>query len=69
MLLIYAVVSWLPSLRGRWTEYLEMFIEPVLLPLRRVIPPFGGLDISFLVLLLILDFVRSALVAHSCPVL
>jgi YggT family protein len=57
ILLVYAVVSWIPDLRGRWTVYLAMLVEPVLTPLRRVLPTGGGLDWSFLVLILLLQFV------------
>ena len=35
--------------------------EPVLRPLRRYIPPVGGLDLSFLVLILLLGFARGQL--------
>jgi YggT family protein len=57
LLLIYAVISWIPDLRrGRWVYYLASVIEPVLVPIRRIIPPLGGLDIAFLVLLLLLQF-------------
>lgn len=53
LLLVYAVVSWIPDLRrGRWVYYLAAVIEPVLIPIRRIIPPLGGLDLAFLVLLL-----------------
>jgi YggT family protein len=65
LLLVYAVVSWIPDLRrGRWVYYLASLIEPVLMPIRRIIPPLGGLDLAFLVLLLVLQlFVRPGL-AH-----
>jgi YggT family protein len=56
LLIVYAVLSWFPDLRGRWTYYLAAVIEPVLMPIRRVIPPLGGLDLAFLVLLLVLQF-------------
>jgi len=56
LLIIYAVISWVPDLRrGRWVYYLASVIEPVLIPIRRVIPPMGGLDVAFLVLLLVLQ--------------
>jgi YggT family protein len=63
LLLIYAVISWIPDLRrGRWVYYLASVIEPVLSPIRRIIPPLGGLDLAFLVLLLALQLlVRPAL--------
>ncbi|HTV72417.1 MAG TPA: YggT family protein [Candidatus Acidoferrales bacterium] len=66
VLVIYAVVSWIPSLRGRWTDYVAMLVEPVLMPLRRVIPPLGGLDISFLVLILVVQWLSRVIVPASC---
>jgi uncharacterized protein YggT (Ycf19 family) len=45
-------------------------IEPVLAPIRRIIPPAGGIDLAFLVLLLFLQlFVARALFSleiNSC---
>jgi YggT family protein len=57
VMLVYALVSWVPSLRGKWTDYVAMLVEPVLTPVRRIIPPMGGLDISFLVVIIALQFV------------
>ncbi len=65
LLLVYAVVSWIPDIRGPWVRYLGMFIEPLLTPIRRIIPPLGGLDIAFLVLLLILQFLVIPLVTRA----
>lgn len=57
VLLAYAVLSWIPDLRGSAFErYLALFVEPLLRPIRRVIPPIGGLDVAFLILILILQF-------------
>lgn len=62
VLLVYAVVSWIPDLRGSWTRVLASLVEPVLAPLRRIIPPLGGLDMSFLVVLLVLQlFIAPAI--------
>lgn len=70
ILIVYAVVSWIPDLRGSWTRYLSMFVDPVLNPVRRVIPPVGGLDLAFLVLILVLNLVIVPLVqsaaVHAC---
>jgi YggT family protein len=57
VMLVYALVSWVPSLRGKWTDYVAMLVEPVLTPVRRIIPPMGGLDISFLIVIIALQFV------------
>jgi YggT family protein len=66
LMLVYAVVSWVPSLRGRWTDYLAMVIEPVLVPVRRVIPPLGGIDISFLIVFIVLQFVIRMIAGEPC---
>ena len=63
VLLGYAVISWIPSLQQyAWTRYFGMLVEPVLVPLRRIIPPIGGLDLSFLVLMIVLNLVNSQIV-------
>ena len=66
IMLIYAVVSWIPSIRGRWTDYVAMLVEPVLSPVRRVIPPLGGLDLSFLVVIILLQVIDSFIVRTAC---
>ncbi len=58
-MLLYAVVSWIPSLQGRWSSYVARIVEPVLLPVRRFIPPVGGLDLSFLVVFLALSYLTG----------
>ncbi len=65
VLLVYAVLSWIPDLRGSGFErYLGMLVEPLLMPIRRIIPPMGGLDIAFLVLIVILQFLIRPLVQN-----
>ena len=71
LLFVYAIVSWIPDLRGRWVYYLARVIEPVLVPIRRVIPPIGGFDIAFLVLLLVIQLLIRPALQHAafgaCP--
>lgn len=56
LMFVYAVCSWIPDLRrGRWFYTLASFIEPVLMPIRRIIPPVGGLDLAFLIVILVLQ--------------
>jgi YggT family protein len=65
LLFVYAIVSWLPDLRrGRWVYYLAAIIEPVLIPIRRVIPPLGGLDIAFLILFFALQLLVQPALAR-----
>lgn len=69
-LVIGAVLSWLAAFdvvntRNRFVQVAGDFIyritEPALRPIRRVIPPLGGVDLSPLALIFILMFVRSFL--------
>jgi YggT family protein len=62
VLLIYAIASWIPDIRGRWLYYISALVDPLLQPLQRVIPPLGGLSIAFLVLILLVQFVGGAIV-------
>jgi YggT family protein len=61
LMLLYAVVSWVPSLQGRWSYYVARVVEPVLMPLRRVIPPVGGLDLSFLIVIILVNYLSNAM--------
>ncbi|MDE2481471.1 MAG: YggT family protein [bacterium] len=65
LLFVYAVLSWLPDLRGPWVRYLAMVIEPVLAPVRRIIPPLGGFDLAFLVVLLVLNYLIVPLLVRA----
>jgi YggT family protein len=64
-MLVYAVASWIPSLQGRWTSYIARIVEPVLLPVRRIIPPVGGLDLSFLVVIVLVGFVMNSIAGFA----
>jgi YggT family protein len=65
IMIAYAVVSWIPSIRGRWSDYLAMLVEPVLVPVRRLIPPAGGFDLAFIVVLLIIQVVNGTIVRQN----
>jgi YggT family protein len=62
-----AVLSWFPVQQGTFLASLNSLLldltEPVLRPVRRVIPPAGMLDTSFIVVFFVLVIARSALAA------
>lgn len=62
-----AVLSWFPVQQGTFFASLSSLLidltEPVLRPVRRVIPPAGMLDTSFIVVFFVLVILRSALAA------
>ncbi len=65
-LLAYALVSWVPNIRGRWSDIVARVVEPVLLPVRRIIPPLGGLDLSFLLVLIVVQYVAGHIRPIQC---
>jgi len=44
--------------------YLNKLVEPTLRPIRKILPDLGGLDISPVILLLLLNFAREALYTY-----
>jgi YggT family protein len=74
VLLLYAILSWIPDLRSsRFEYYLAILVEPLLAPIRRIIPPIGGIDVAFLVLILLLQFLIRPLLnnamIHACALI
>jgi len=60
-----AVLSWFPVRGGTFLASVNTLLfeltEPLLRPVRRVIPPAGMFDTSFLVVFFVLFFLQSAL--------
>ena len=54
MLIVYAVLSWVQN-QSAVGDLLERLVMPVLTPIRRVLPLVGGVDLSPLVMLVILQ--------------
>jgi YggT family protein len=65
VLFVRAVLSWFPLRPGTFLSSLNRLVidltEPVLRPFRRIIPPAGVFDLSFLVVLILLYVLRAAL--------
>jgi YggT family protein len=65
VLVLRAVLSWFPVRSGTAlasiNSVLFQLTEPLLAPLRRVIPPAGMFDLSFIVLFFLIIILQSAL--------
>ncbi len=68
ILIVGAILSWLVAFGivnpyNRFVHVVGDFItritEPLLAPIRRILPPMGGLDLSPLVLIFIIYFIQS----------
>ena len=61
IMLPMALLSWFRIQPGTTLARVQLFLyratEPVLRPVRRIIKPMGGLDISFLVVILVAQFI------------
>ncbi len=60
-----ALVSWVnPDPYNPIVRFLVLVTEPVLRPIRRLLPPtkFGGIDLSPLIVILLLQFVKNGLI-------
>lgn len=62
LVIIYAILSWVQT-QSAAADLLERLVMPVLIPIRRVLPLVGGIDLSPLVLLVLLQV--SAIVLGS----
>jgi len=62
-ILIQVIVSWInPGSHNPAMSVIHTITEPVMRPARRVIPPIGGLDLSPLVAILVLQLVKMLLI-------
>lgn len=59
LILIRVLMSWIPNLdpSNPLVRLIHQLTDPILEPARRLIPPIGGLDLSPLIVLLLIDFV------------
>ena len=62
-----ALVSWIPVAHDSSfrpvVDALYRVTEPVLAPIRRVLPPMGGLDLSVLIVILVIQFLLTPIAA------
>lgn len=58
VIVLRAILSWFSQGRNPMEHLLHQLTEPMLAPVRRVIPPIGGLDLSVLVLLVAMQFLQ-----------
>ena len=76
LLIASAILSWLIAFnvvntRNQFVsaiaEFLFRITEPVLAPIRRMLPSLGGLDISPIILILIIMFLQKVIVYYIYP--
>lgn len=68
LVLLYALLSWVQT-RSAATDLLDRLVAPPLTPIRRHLPLVGGVDLSPLALLLILQVVNMVMITVQARVL
>jgi YggT family protein len=62
VVLASVIFSWIPDAReSKAARWLEKITEPVLKPIRQVVPSVGGFDLSPMILLIGLHFLKRLL--------
>ncbi len=62
LVFIHAIGSWIPQIReSRFYEVLDSIVDPLLRPIRQVLPTAGGIDFSPMVLIFILILIDRLL--------
>ncbi|MEP6558477.1 MAG: YggT family protein [Burkholderiales bacterium] len=61
LVIVNAVLSWFPTTQSSMTDVLNQLVEPLLRPFRGVIPLIGGIDLSPLALLVLLQIATIVL--------
>ena len=63
VLIVRVVFSWLPAEHraNEFYRFLFAITEPVLLPARRLLPAVGGFDVSPMLVIVLLELIRGAL--------
>ena len=58
LLLFRAILSWVSRGQSNTDELLAQLTEPLIAPIRRIVPPIGMIDISFIIFVFILMFLN-----------
>ena len=62
-ILVRVLLSWIPIDRnGRFAEIILQITEPVVGPIRKVLPTLGGLDFSPMIAMILLEMVRTVVI-------
>lgn len=65
LIFVRVVLSWLPLGANPVSEFVIRLTDPMLLPLRRILPRFGMLDLSPMIALLIIVVVQQVVLAAA----
>jgi YggT family protein len=62
LIIVSVILSYVMDRYHPIRRWVDLIVEPLLMPIRRVLPPLGGLDFSPLVLILLIQLIANLLV-------
>ena len=62
LIIVSVILSYVMDRYHPIRRWVDSIVEPLLMPIRRVLPPLGGLDFSPLVLILLIQLIANLLV-------
>jgi YggT family protein len=66
LIIVWCLLTWFPNIR--WYDQpwktLDMIVQPILAPFKKLIPPIGNIDISAMVAIFVLGAVQQ-LILHA----
>ncbi len=63
LIFVWVIVSWILSPYHPIRQALDRIVEPMLAPIRRVIPPVGMLDLSPIILMVLIELASRILIS------
>ena len=63
LIFIWVIVSWILSPYHPLREALDRLVEPMLAPIRRVVPMVGMLDLSPMILMILIELLSRILIS------
>ena len=65
-IIIRALLSWFPNIdpRNPLVEFIVAITEPILVPIRAVMPRIGMIDLTPMIAIILLQFIGSVLIAN-----
>ena len=64
VLFVYVIMSWISTGYSPASALVHSIADPLLRPIRRIVPPFGGIDFSAMILILLLMALNIAIDAE-----
>ncbi len=64
LIIVRAVLTWIPSVDygHPLIRAISRVTDPILLPIRRLVPPLGGIDVTPIAALLLIEIARAMLI-------